>query len=68
MLSYIKSEFTIDALECSCISSNVSSVKSFKVTVLASQTELLLNPVKWPVNVVIRKFYNSRKLNVNHGS
>ena len=61
---YVKSEFDITLLKCSCITREESEVKSFKLTLYSEQCDVMLNSNRWPQDVRIRKFYN--KFNSNH--
>ena len=62
---YVKNEFDITLLKCSCITREESEVKSFKLTVYSQQCDIMLESNRWPQDVRIRKFYN--KFNPIHG-
>jgi len=58
--SYIETEIPIDVVNCKLISKEDIAVKSFKITVAASDREKLLHPSLWPKHVSVRKYFKSR--------
>ena len=63
---YIKGEFGVDFVQCSCISNEIADVKSFKITVFAQTSDEMLDTARWPQNVRVRRYFN--KFYMNHGS
>ena len=60
---YIESELKVGVVGCLCVSADQSSIKSFKVTVQASDRDKLLEASLWPENVCVRKYFKPK----NHG-
>ena len=58
--NYINSEFKVNVIDCSEIKVTKYS-KSFKISVLAVERDMLLNPDFWPTGVTCRKFFNYNK-------
>ena len=54
---HIRREFSFESVKCIQISNDESPTKSFKVTVLADQLDLMLNSDKWPANIRIRRYF-----------
>lgn len=50
----------IDIISCTCLSSNLSDVKSFKISVHLNDRDKLLNAELWPENIIVRKYYKPR--------
>ena len=58
--TYVESEFDIKVLNCEVISREAAEAKAFKVQVKEHEREKMLNPDKWPQNIVVRKFFNRK--------
>ena len=63
IIDYVKNDCKINVIECICVSADNSPVKSFKVTVNASDRDSLLQESLWPENICVRKYFKPR----NHG-
>ena len=53
---YVSDEFGVNLTQCKCISHENAITRSFKITMLASETEQMLDSERWPENVQIRRF------------
>ena len=53
---YVFDEFGVNLFQCKCISHENAITRSFKITMLASETEQMLDSERWPENVQIRRF------------
>jgi hypothetical protein len=57
---YVRSVFGVDA-QCESLNARYNTYTSFKVVVNANNLEGLMNPMLWPEQVLVRKFFVSRK-------
>ena len=62
---HVSDEFGVEAIACSCISRDDADIKAFKLTVKASDLEVMLDSNRWPADIRIRKYHF--KPNRNNG-